>query len=169
MIEEELHANPGYLIRRAYQHAWGIFTDCTKDLNITPVQQSVLAVVSEFPSIDASRIGEIITIDRATIGNVVQRLEARGLLMRTPDPSDARTKNLFLTPAGQEMNREIVKQMPEIKEKTLEGLLPEEKAELQRLLSKLVEVDKVKHTTANYRAAVNLFRLSLKSLAKSKR
>lgn len=169
MIEEKIFALPGHLIRRAYQHAWGVFIEFTKDLNFTPVQYSVLSVVSEFPSIDASRISEILTIDRATIGNVIQRLEARGLLMRIPDPSDARAKNLFITPDGQEITKKISKRMPDIRRKTLTGLDETEQEELIKLLSKLVEIDQVKGNTANYRAAVHQFKSTLKGLARTKR
>lgn len=169
MLEEKIHALPGHLIRRAYQHAWGVFTDLTKDLNFTPVQYSVLSVVSEFPSVDASRISEMLTVDRATVGNVVQRLEARGLLMRTPDPSDARAKNLFITPSGQEIMKKISRKMPEIRKNTLAGLDTDEQEELLRLLAKLVEIDQVKSNTANYRAAVHQFKVSLKGLARNKR
>jgi DNA-binding MarR family transcriptional regulator len=41
--------------------------------------------------------------DRMMTSQVLRKLEARGLLERTPDPNDTRARRLRLTPGGREL------------------------------------------------------------------
>src|SRR5262245_35681895 len=103
MLDQYIYDQPGHLIRRAHQIAWSLFMDETRAFDLTPVQYSLLVAVGEFPSIDATRLSELIDFDRATIGNVVDRLEKRGLLVRSAGADDRRTKKISLTGAGEKL------------------------------------------------------------------
>ena len=47
-----------------------------------------------------TRLAEQAATDAMMTSQVLRRLEARGLLERQPDPRDARTRRLVLTPSG---------------------------------------------------------------------
>ena len=119
MLDQYIYNQPGHLIRRAHQVAWSIFMDETKAFDMTPVQYSLLVAVGEFPSIDATRLSELIDIDRATIGNVVDRLEKRGLLVRSADVDDRRAKKISLTKAGRKLIEAVNKVRGKIGERIL--------------------------------------------------
>ena len=60
MLDQYIYSQPGHLIRRAHQLAWSVFMDETKAFDMTPVQYSLLVAVGEYPSIDATRLSELI-------------------------------------------------------------------------------------------------------------
>jgi DNA-binding MarR family transcriptional regulator len=168
MIEDMILRQPGHAIRRAHQHAWSAFMECTKAYDITPVQYSLMVVVNEFPGIDASRLSEIISIDRATVGNIVQRLQTKGFLMRRPDPSDARAKNIYITPDGETLLHEVSLLRPAIADRVLENLSPDERTALMQLLNKLVGLAGVEERVSNYREADRSAKAAFKKLARAR-
>ncbi len=80
-----LYAAAGHVIRRCQQIAVAVFMDETKGFSLTPVQYAALVVVRAPPGVDQTRLVELVALDRSTIGNVVERLEAKGLLARLVD------------------------------------------------------------------------------------
>ena len=98
----DLYLTPGHLIRRCQQIAVAIFMEETAASNITPPQFAALAALAEHPGIDQRRLADAIAFDRSTIGDLVARLESRGLVTRTVG-DDRRTKRLALTPAGDDL------------------------------------------------------------------
>jgi DNA-binding MarR family transcriptional regulator len=91
---------PGHLARRLNQIAVSIFLDGARQFGITPVQFSALTAVRHFSGIDQRRLSRAIAFDRSTIGDVVQRLQKKGLLRVEPGTPDRRTKHLYITPEG---------------------------------------------------------------------
>jgi DNA-binding MarR family transcriptional regulator len=89
-IDQILHRKPGHLIRRLQRMAVSIFFDETSEFDITPVQLGTLLTVSVFPGIDQLRVANAIGFDRTTISGVVDRLEAKKLLVRQQCGTDRR-------------------------------------------------------------------------------
>jgi MarR family transcriptional regulator, lower aerobic nicotinate degradation pathway regulator len=98
MSLKTLYAKPGHLIRRLQQIAVAIFMEETADFDITPVQYAALTAVREHPYVDV--LSALIAFDRSTLGNLVERLEAKGWLVRCEGQSDRRIKLLRITAAG---------------------------------------------------------------------
>jgi DNA-binding MarR family transcriptional regulator len=144
MLEDRVYEQPGHLIRRAHQIAWAMFREETIEFDVTPVQYSLLIAIHDFPAIDATRLSALICIDRATIGNIVARLEAKGYLVRKDDPHDKRAKKIFVTPSGLAMIRSINKVRNRIGERVLAPLDSAERKMLIKLLCKLVSIEDVK-------------------------
>src|SRR4030095_10959186 len=96
----DLDELPGHYIRRLQQIAVAIFLQETDSLAVTPVQFAALQTVGNAPGIDQGTLARTIGFDTSTIGGVVDRLEARGLLRRNPSPDDRRVRLLTLTDAG---------------------------------------------------------------------
>ena len=103
---DELYAKPGHLIRRCQQIAVGLFIDEAAGLgcDVTPVQYAAMTAVAANPDIDATRLSDLIAFDRSTLGNVIERLEAKGWIERRPGNEDRRTKRLRLTDAGTDLD-----------------------------------------------------------------
>jgi len=77
MLLEDLHRQPGHLIRRAQQIAVAIFIEECAAFDLTPVQYAAMVAIQENEGIDATRLSAQIAFDRSTLGNVLERLEAR--------------------------------------------------------------------------------------------
>jgi DNA-binding MarR family transcriptional regulator len=67
-------------------------------LGITGPQRLVLRVVGRFPNLSASELAHIVRLHPSTITGILQRLVARGLLVREQDPADTRRARLRLKP-----------------------------------------------------------------------
>lgn len=91
---------PGFLLRRCNQIFLGLFAQQLGDLDISPVQFGALAIVAQRPGLDQTQLTELLALDRSSVTKCVDRLEARGLLLRQVSPSDRRARQLRLTEAG---------------------------------------------------------------------
>jgi DNA-binding MarR family transcriptional regulator len=94
---DDVYTKPGHLIRRLQQMAVSVFTRECADHDITPVQYAALVAVRDNPELDATRIAALIAFDRSTLGNVLERLEAKGLIERRAKAGDRRVKILRLS------------------------------------------------------------------------
>lgn len=101
----EIHKMAGHLIRRLNQISAAIFRDrmAAAGLDLTPVQFAALATVADEPGIDQATLAGAIAYDKVTIGGVVDRLVAKGLMTRHASQRDRRAKVLALSAAGQDM------------------------------------------------------------------
>jgi MarR family transcriptional regulator, temperature-dependent positive regulator of motility len=95
----------GHLIRRLHQQSTQVFLARTQaaGLDLTSVQFAALDAVAQQPGIDQASLAETISFDRATIGGVIDRLEAKGLVARVVSEQDRRARCLHLTPAGKRL------------------------------------------------------------------
>src|SRR5258705_5202929 len=98
---DAVYTKPGYLFRRMQQIAVAIFVEECRACDLTPVQYAALVAIQTHPGIDATRLSAVIAFDRSTLGNVIERLEAKQLIERKPSRDDRRGKRLlFFQTAG---------------------------------------------------------------------
>jgi MarR family transcriptional regulator, temperature-dependent positive regulator of motility len=95
-------AMAGHLIRRLHQQSTQTFQAGMQAIGVdmTSVQFAALDAIVQQPGIDQASLAATISFDRATIGGVVDRLEAKGLVQRAVSPDDRRARLLRATPAG---------------------------------------------------------------------
>ena len=92
----------GHLIRRLHQHSTQVYTARTREagFDITSVQFAALDAIKANPGIDQAGVAALIAYDRPTIGEVINRLVAKGLVEREESAHDRRAHSLSLTAAG---------------------------------------------------------------------
>jgi DNA-binding MarR family transcriptional regulator len=95
----------GFHIRLAHGAVYRHFTETFTDLDLTQKQVSVLWLVDDHPDIAQTDLAHRMRMDRATTMAIINRLEARHLLMRGKSETDGRKQTLNLTDAGKEMLR----------------------------------------------------------------
>jgi DNA-binding MarR family transcriptional regulator len=134
----DLVALPGHYIRRLQQIAVAIFLQETETHGITPVQYAALQTVGNTPGVDQRTLAGAIGFDTSTIGGVIDRLEARGLMLRSTAREDRRVRRLSLTAAGQAKLAEMLPAMLRAQARMLEPLPEAERAEFMRMLHCLV-------------------------------
>ena len=137
-VRESFSRLPGHLIRRVHQISTAYFTEeCGGDL--TAVQYAALVTVGAHPGIDATRLSEIIYFDRSTIGDVLDRIEGKGWIVRASTPNDRRTKRLELSPAGLAALQQVESGIRRVQERLLAVLTAGEATTLVRLLAKIAD------------------------------
>ena len=141
MKTDDIYRQPGHLIRRAHQIATAVFATETKAFDLTAVQFSALVVIREHPGTDATRVSDLIYFDRSTIGNVLDRLEKKGLIRREAGVEDRRTKRLFLTAQGRSMLGKVIAKAPSVAAGILAPLPAADRVRFVKLLAKFVGAD----------------------------
>lgn len=93
----------GFHIRLAYGAVYRHFTETFAHLELTQKQVSVLWLIDDHPGIAQTGLAQRMRMDRATTMAIVNRLQARRLLVRGRSSSDRRKQTLNLTAAGRRM------------------------------------------------------------------
>ncbi|MDR2327504.1 MAG: MarR family transcriptional regulator [Acidovorax sp.] len=134
----ELENYPGYHIRRLQQIAVAVFMEETEEFGVTPVQYAALSAVLRQPGIDQRTLARNIGFDTSTIGCVIDRLEARGLMLRSTSPSDRRVRLLTLTDEGRELLQLAEPSVLRAQRRMLEPLPDDKRALFMEMLSLLI-------------------------------
>src|SRR6266436_2662983 len=138
---DAVYTKPGYLFRRMQQIAVAIFVEECRAYDVTPVQYAALVAIRTHPGIDATRLSAVIAFDRSTLGNVIERLEAKLLIERKPSREDKRVKLLYLTRAGVTLLRDIMPSVDRAQARMLQPLKPDDRKTLMALLTQLVDLN----------------------------
>ncbi|MCE2909318.1 MAG: MarR family winged helix-turn-helix transcriptional regulator [Betaproteobacteria bacterium] len=134
----DLDSLPGHHIRRLHQIAVAVFLQELEPHGLTPVQYAALQAVANTPGTDQRSLARTIGLDTSTLGGVIDRLEARGLVQRNASPDDRRVRLLTLSRAGGELLAQAVPAMLRAQERMLEPLPARERAAFLRMLRTLV-------------------------------
>lgn len=84
-----------------------VFDRRVKALGITRPQWLALRRLTRSPGASQSELAEMMEIERAPAGKIVDRLEERGWVERRPDPVDRRINRIFLTDRGERVHAAI--------------------------------------------------------------
>jgi DNA-binding MarR family transcriptional regulator len=141
MSMDDVYQKPGHLIRRAQQIAVSIFLEECAPMDITPVQYAALVALQNNPGIDATRLSALVAFDRSTVGNVLERMESKGLVLRIGSKEDKRVKILFLSPKGAAALKDVEPLVRRAQERILAPLAPEDRESFMRMLSQLVALN----------------------------
>src|SRR4051812_38915541 len=96
----------GYQVRRAQVAVFQHFAESFKTLDLTPGQLGALVLIQANSGLSQSALGAALGVDRSTVVPLIDRLEARGLVVRAPSPKDRRSHALQLSPAGSDVLRQ---------------------------------------------------------------
>ena len=128
----------GHFIRRMQQIAVAIFLQETQVHGVTPVQYAALQTVQNSPGMDQRTLARTIGLDTSIVAGVIDRLEARGLLLRNASPDDRRVRQLSLTDEAHVLLRDVLPSVLKASALTLEPLSQDDRHEFMRLLRLLV-------------------------------
>jgi MarR family transcriptional regulator, lower aerobic nicotinate degradation pathway regulator len=138
---DRINRHAGHLIRRCRQIAVGIFMEEMAAYSITSVQYAALRIIQSWPRIDQRTLAEMAAIDRSTVGALLERLEANGLIRREMPPHNQRIKQAFITPKGAAVLADSADAIERVQERLLEPLEPAEQQMLIHLLQKMVRAN----------------------------
>ena len=141
MSMNQLKKAPGHLLRRAQQASTAMFSEEMLEYELTSVQFLILAAIMENDSLDATRLAEIIDLDRATLGAVIERLERKGLVDRCASPADRRVIILKIRPHARALVQVCQPRVERVQERLLEPLSAAERDVFLRLLAKVARED----------------------------
>ena len=89
---------------------------------MTRAQWGILIWLERQPGLSQKELAEILEVEPITVARLIDRLEARGMVERRPDPKDRRIWRLHLCPPAHPVLREIDRQRAEMRALATDGL-----------------------------------------------
>ncbi|RYY29379.1 MAG: MarR family transcriptional regulator [Sphingomonadales bacterium] len=133
----DLSTAPGHLLRRCHQRSHELYMEVTGEFGLTRQQFAFLLALLQQPGANVQELADVTGTDRNTLGGMVSRLEAKGLIDRRRSDRDARAYELRISAAGVELLREMEPAIGTVGERILEPLTPEERVIFLGLARKL--------------------------------
>lgn len=126
-----------FLLSKAQQSVYQHFKIKLAEHDVTPVQYGILACLWQHDGQAPSQIAANLNLDSSTITGILDRMENKGLLRRTPDPNDRRALKVVLTVSGSALQSPIDKIIDDANEEVMENLSQTERESLKTLLGQL--------------------------------
>lgn len=111
-----------------------------RKLGITRSQWLVLTRLHRHPGASQSELADMMEVEKATAGRMIDRLEANGWVKRRAEPDDRRVKRVYLTAEAQRVHKRIWRVAETIVDEAMINLSSSEARQLMALLMR------VKHT-----------------------
>lgn len=127
----------GYQLRLAQVAIFRDFRKSLGEYDITPGLFGVLVLIEANPGMKQTVLARTIHLDRSTVVNVIDNLEAMALVERRPVDGDRRSKALFLTPAGRTLLPKLKRQVIEHEKRLGRHFTPAHRQLLVDLLQKI--------------------------------
>jgi DNA-binding MarR family transcriptional regulator len=87
----------GYVLSDVARLMRTVFDRRVRELGLTRAQWLVLTRLTRRPGASQTELADMLELDRASAGRMIDRMEKGGWLERRPDPVDRRIKRLHLT------------------------------------------------------------------------
>ncbi|WP_110686409.1 MarR family winged helix-turn-helix transcriptional regulator [Salinicola aestuarinus] len=129
----------GHLLRRAYQRHTALFQQQSLDSQLTPIQFVTLSALHDRGASSLTQLVKATSIDLATIRGVIKRMQSRGWIETTSDPSDQRKVIVGVTAAGNALLVEMWPRARQVSSMTMKGLNVAERVALIHLLEKMTD------------------------------
>jgi DNA-binding MarR family transcriptional regulator len=97
---------------------------------LPPLQTSVLVTLEEHEPLRLSELARREAVTPPTMSRVLAALDEAGLLVRTPDPQDARSALVELSPAGRSMIEQLRTERTAVLAERLARLAPQHREAL---------------------------------------
>jgi MarR family transcriptional regulator, lower aerobic nicotinate degradation pathway regulator len=130
---------PSWLVSQLALHAHRLVSEALAEAGFRKHHFTVLVALDEQGSTSQAALGRRLWIDRSDLHAVLNDLERDGLVARVRDEDDRRRNLVGLTPAGAVALKRLNAQVEKAQAILLEPLPADERRELRRLLSRLVE------------------------------
>ena len=111
------------------------FDQLMRPLGATRSQWWVIAFLARRDGMRQTEMANELDVGKASLGTLVDRLEAGGWVERRPDPHDRRAKHVYLTPKARRFAREMKRADRTFNRKMLKHVTDAERDELVRLLA----------------------------------
>jgi MarR family transcriptional regulator for hemolysin len=106
-------------------------------LGITRAQWLVLTRLHRHPGASLSELAEMMEVEKATAGRMIDRLVANGWVARRTQRDDRRIKRVYLTPEAERVHKRIWRVAEATVEDALTGLSAQESRQLMTLLQRI--------------------------------
>lgn len=129
----------GYLIHDVSRIRRKAFDQLMKPLGVTRAQWWVLAHLSRRNGMTQTELADLLDVGKASLGTLLDRLEAGNWIERTLDPSDRRIKRLNLTDRSLDLLERMTAAEREFNDQILQGMPHSDRDRLVALLTRVTK------------------------------
>jgi DNA-binding MarR family transcriptional regulator len=120
-------------------HAHRLLVDAFGGAKARGYHYRLLAALQEFGPTSQVALGRRASLDRSDVVAALDELVDGGFVERAADPVDGRRNIITITPAGRAHFRRLDKILANVQDELLSPLSPNERRQLIRLLTRLLE------------------------------
>lgn len=131
--------SPHHLWMKTYLQLNRMVLDRAAALGLSPGQPKILEFLAAQGEHEQKAIADYCEIEPATVGSILTRMEAAGLVTRRNRPGNRRSLYVSLTPRGQELAGALNGIFAEAEAQITAGLTAEERQTLTGLLEKCLQ------------------------------
>jgi DNA-binding MarR family transcriptional regulator len=130
---------PLYLSRHFQQICTAMVADSLVGEELVPLQWTALACIERRPGIDQRGLAAALGIVPVNAGQVVDQLEAMGLVDRRINGADRRARELYLTKRADRLRRRLIPKNVAANQRVLAPLAPHERELFLDLLIRIIK------------------------------
>jgi DNA-binding MarR family transcriptional regulator len=127
----------GFLISDVARMMRASFDRRVRGLGLTRAQWQVLVRLGRRPGMTQSELAEVLEVERATAGRMVDRLKRKAWVQRRADAADRRVNRLFLTPEAEAVQARVASLGGDLVDEALAPLATPEREALAAMLERM--------------------------------
>jgi MarR family transcriptional regulator, transcriptional regulator for hemolysin len=149
VAKEEHPFRIGFLIHDVSRLRRTVVDKALRPMGITRSQWWVLANLSRHngQGMMQTELAKVMDVGKVTLGGLIDRLEAGGLVKRQPDPTDRRAKRVVMTPKGTKLLADIQSIATKVNDQILNGIgrndISRAETVLYKMKQQLISMDAV--------------------------
>jgi DNA-binding MarR family transcriptional regulator len=139
MFREDLSRNFGFVLNDVARLLRTIFDRRVKSLGLTRSQWWVLHHVFRNDGATQSELAELLEVEKATLGRLLDRLSEKGWIRREAHAGDRRAKRIYLTEEVEPAMKAMRAAAAELRREAFSGLTAQEREQLVDCLLEVKE------------------------------
>lgn len=143
-FDQGLRHYAGYNIKRAFESIRADVSATLRAHDLRMITYSALVVIQANPGLRQSHLAKAVAVERANLVEVVDELEQRQWVTRSPAPTDRRAYALNITTAGAKTCKQATGSIEALEEHLLSGVSARDRKTFFKVLSS-VETAGSKH------------------------
>ena len=157
----------GFLISDVARLMRTVFDRRVRKLGLTRAQWLVLTRLHRRPGASQSELADMMEVEKATAGRLIDRLEAKGWVERRAQAGDRRINRVYLTAEAERVHKRIWRVAEATVDDALDDLSEREAGQLLKLLSRVKSrLIEIADNTATHIGAKNGNRDAIRARAK---
>lgn len=137
-MSHEIHVEDWELLAQISQSYRALSDALMEQIAMHRAQATLLCRLYVQDGMTQSEIADQLSVQGATVTNMLKRMEDAGLVRRERDHEDNRLVRVYLTDEGRQKERAITSQFVKVEETIFSGFTEAERILLRRLLSQML-------------------------------
>jgi MarR family transcriptional regulator, organic hydroperoxide resistance regulator len=139
-MTNELDAIEDWVLLAQISQAYRVLTDAfMEQIGMHRAQAMVIYCLYLQDGLTQSEIAEQLSVQGASVTQVLQRMEEAGFVLRYRDPDDNRLVRVYLTDVGRQKERSINEQFMKLQEAVFAGMSDIERVLFRRMLKQVLQ------------------------------